>query len=103
VISLGTETTRLVLFEDEFDNGIDPDVWIYDLGDGRDRGIPGWGNSELQWYTTDNSYTENSNLVIEAREETIDNRSYTSARMTTRGTVSFDTGLLEVTAKMPEG
>ena len=103
MISLGTETTRLVLFEDEFDNGIDPDVWIYDLGDGRDRGIPGWGNSELQWYTTDNSYTENGNLVIEAREETIDNRSYTSARMTTRGTVSFDTGLLEVTAKMPEG
>ena len=103
MISLGTETTRTLLFEDEFDNGIDSDVWVYDLGDGRDRGIPGWGNNELQWYTTENSYTDNDRLVIEAREETIDNRSYTSSRMTTRGTISFDTGLLEVNAKMPEG
>lgn len=101
--SLGSITTRSIIFEDEFDHGIDSTTWVYDLGNGTDRGIPGWGNGELQTYTTANSFTENGSLIIEAREETLDNRAYTSARMTTRGTVSIETGLLEVTAKMPEG
>ena len=103
MLSLGTENTRTILFEDEFEYGIDPNTWVYDLGNGTDRGIPGWGNGELQSYTTENSFTENGSLIIEAREESLDNRAYTSSRMTTRGTVSFETGLLEVTAKMPEG
>jgi len=101
--SLGSQVTRSILFEDEFKYGIDPNIWVYDLGNGTDRGIPGWGNGELQSYTTENSFTENGSLIIEAREESLDNRAYTSSRMTTRGTVSFETGLLEVTAKMPEG
>ena len=101
--NLGSQVTRSILFEDEFEYGIDPNTWVYDLGNGTDRGIPGWGNGELQSYTTENSFTENGSLIIEAREESLDNRAYTSSRMTTRGTVSFETGLLEVTAKMPEG
>ena len=46
----------VLAFEDNFDDidqGPDSNFWTYDLGDGTDQGIPGWGNNELQVYQND--------------------------------------------------
>ena len=77
-----------LLWSDDFDGPAgapaNPAVWSYDVGDGSAQGIPGWGNDELQVYT---SGTENAaldghgNLVIEARRDGRGLASYTSARL----------------------
>jgi beta-glucanase (GH16 family) len=41
-----------VLLLDEFVE-INSDTWSYEIGDGSDFNIPGWGNNELQCYTSD--------------------------------------------------
>jgi hypothetical protein len=52
-----------LLWSDEFDGPsgapVNPAVWSYEVGDGSAQGIPGWGNDELQIYT---SGTENAAL-----------------------------------------
>jgi beta-glucanase (GH16 family) len=71
--------------------------WTYELGAG------GWGNEELQTYTStpDNLYLENGRLIIKAIEESED--AYTSARVITKGKVEFTYGLIDIRAKLPEG
>jgi beta-glucanase (GH16 family) len=74
-----------------------PAYWGYDLGGG------GWGNNELQTYTSNRDNVRLSGtglLVIEARHS---GTSYTSARVVTRGKVDFLYGLVEARIKMPEG
>ena len=41
-----------VVWEDNFDIDGAPDAnrWGFDLGDGSDEGIPGWGHEGLQYY-----------------------------------------------------
>ncbi|NIR42328.1 MAG: hypothetical protein GWO22_42380, partial [Actinobacteria bacterium] len=63
------------MWADEFDDPAgtppNPANWGYEIGDGTVNGIPGWGNSELQYYTDDpdNAATDgNGNLVITAQE-----------------------------------
>jgi len=71
-------------------------VWTYELGAG------GWGNQELQTYTSsaDNSYVSNGNLIIEARKNGGD---YTSARIVTRDKKEFMFGRVDIRAKLPYG
>lgn len=87
-----------VAWADEFDaSPIDTTKWTYDIGDW------GWGNNELQYYTnarSENARIENGNLIIEARKNNKDN-TWTSARLTTRGKVSFLYGKIEFRAKVP--
>ena len=72
--------------------------WIPDLGAG------GWGNEELQAYTTDNAALDgDGHLVITAREASRDGAASTSARLTTRGTFAFTHGRAEARIKVPEG
>ncbi len=76
---------------------MDADVWTHDLGD------DGWGNEELENYTDDpanSSLDGDGHLVITAREE---NGEYTSARLTTAGTVEFQYGRVEARMKLPRG
>jgi beta-glucanase (GH16 family) len=80
----------------------DPTKWGYDIGGG------GWGNNELQTYTsrTNNARIENDQLVIEAKAETFtgpDNitRNYTSARLLTQGKWSWAYGRMEARIKVP--
>jgi beta-glucanase (GH16 family) len=103
VLTLGTESYRRVVIDDNFETGIDPLYWGYDLGDGSDRGIPGWGNGELQWYTEENASVADGKLIIEAQKEFMGGKAYTSARLTSYGRLSFDTGLIEIEAKLPSG
>ena len=65
-------TLNNLVMADEFDTDGAPDssIWTYDLGDGSAVGIPGWGNNELQVYTSnsENVEVQNGLLVITARE-----------------------------------
>src|SRR5271170_792886 len=57
----------------------DPQKWGYDTGGS------GWGNDELENYTSrvENAHIEGGKLVIEARKEEFGNSHYTSARLLT--------------------
>ena len=92
-----------LVWSDEFSqadgSSPDPTKWAYDLGAG------GWGNGELEYYTsrTNNARIENGNLVIEARQENYLGSSYTSARLKTQGKVSWTYGRIEARIKIPRG
>jgi beta-glucanase (GH16 family) len=97
-----------LVWNDEFNgpNGSKPDPakWTYDIG-GR-----GWGNKELETYTRrlKNAYLENGNLVIQADKEIFKGsdgieRSYTSARLKTKGLFQQTYGRFEARIKIPYG
>jgi beta-glucanase (GH16 family) len=98
--------TNLVM-EDEFnDEGLpDSSIWTYDLGDGSDEGIPGWGNNELQYYTDrlENVSVENGLLVITARQESFEGSNYTSGRLITKGLLEQQYGRFEARIQLPYG
>jgi len=98
---------KLVWSQEFDDGGIDPSVWNFEIGNGHAKGIPGWGNAELEYYTDKNAWVENGCLVIEARKEKISDQwgtyDYTSSRMTTEGKFEFKYGKVEIRAKLPKG
>jgi beta-glucanase (GH16 family) len=82
----------------------DPSKWTYDLGGG------GWGNQELESYTSrpQNVQIQNGNLVITAQQETFTGtdgitRGYTSARLKTQSLFSQAYGRFEARIKIPKG
>jgi beta-glucanase (GH16 family) len=98
---------RLV-WADEFEQaeGSAPDAakWVFDLGGS------GWGNNELQTYTSRrvNSRVEGGRLILEAHQETFTGtdgieRGYTSARLKTLGKASWQYGRVEARIKLPKG
>ncbi len=105
-----------IVWSDEFDDPTgtppNPAYWSYEIGDGSVNRIPGWGNSELQYYTssTDNSATDGQgNLVI-----TIDEAdgslvcyygpcAYTSARLISQYKAEFAYGRIESRIRVPDG
>ena len=91
-----------VVWSEEFDTGSAPDaaVWSYDLGAG------GWGNSELQEYTSDpsNVRVEGGHLVITAQEQILrgNRRKFTSARIKTEDKLTFKYGTIEARIMVPD-
>jgi beta-glucanase (GH16 family) len=97
--SLTAQCWNLV-WEDEFTGTtVNTANWGYDIGAG------GWGNNELQYYTSrvENAAVANGSLKIKALEESYSGSNYTSARMVTRNKVSFAYGKLEARIKLPTG
>ena len=93
---------RRLVWSDEFDyNGLpDSTKWNYNVGG------HGWGNNELQYYTEnrpENARVENGNLIIEARNEMMEDKEYSSARLTTRNKGDWKYGRMEVRAIVPSG
>jgi len=91
-----------LVWSDEFSgNSLDMSVWNHEVGNGNN----GWGNNELEFYTSSpkNTFISNGNLIIEARKETVDQFSYTSGRMTTQGKKVFKFGRIDIRAKLPVG
>ena len=96
-----------LVWSDEFDGpgaAIDSRKWSFDVGGN------GWGNNELQTYTsrTANAHVRGGRLVIKALKETFtgpDNitRSYTSARVLTKNKFSQVYGRFEARIKIPYG
>ena len=100
LIQIKAQTWSLV-WSDEFDStSIDRTKWTYDLGAG------GWGNNELEYYTSssENSRIEDGNLLIIATKTVSGSTtSYRSARMKTQGLASFKYGKIEARMKLPVG
>ena len=100
--SCTSEKKWKLVWSDEFDyNGLpDSKKWTAETGGN------GWGNNELQFYTSgreQNARVKEGILTIEARKENWDNRKYTSARLITRGKGDWQYGKVEVKAKLPKG
>jgi beta-glucanase (GH16 family) len=100
-------TLQNLVWADEFDEdgAPNPQNWNFDIGDGSDEGIPGWGNNELQYYTSrpENVKVENGMLVITAREESFQGSNYTSARLTTQNLFEKQYGRFEARIQLPFG
>ena len=92
-----------LLWSDEFntDGAPDPATWGYDLG----TGSGGWGNSELEYYTSrpENVIVQGGVLKIKAIRESYSGSAYTSARIITMNKFAFTYGKVEVRAKLPAG
>ena len=85
------------VWSDEFNgSSIDRSIWTPKTGG------DGNGNGELQYYTaSENAYVEDGNLVIEARKEDYEGKSFTSARLRTLGRFTYRFGTLEARIKLP--
>lgn len=92
--------SRLV-WSDEFNgSSISTANWGFDLGNG------GFGNNELENYTSrpENARVQNGMLIIEARRESLGGSQYTSARLKTQGKQSFGINTwVEARIDAPEG
>jgi beta-glucanase (GH16 family) len=102
VSAIKKEPAQQLIWSDEFDKeGLpDPAKWGYDTGGN------GWGNNELQFYTSGrlkNARVEDGKLIIEAHKEKWQNNNYTSARLITKGKGDWKYGKVEVRAKIPSG
>jgi beta-glucanase (GH16 family) len=98
---------RTLVWADEFNyQGLpDSSKWSYDSGDGCPN-LCGWGNNELQYYTVRraaNARVRDGLLVIEASQESFASRSYTSARLVSKGKGDWRYGRIEVRADLPSG
>jgi beta-glucanase (GH16 family) len=91
--------------EFDVDGAIDPMVWSYDIGNGAEQGIPGWGNNELQYYTNreENIRIEDGVLKITAIQEQFEGAGYTSARIVTKDKFEQKYGRFEARMKLPWG
>jgi beta-glucanase (GH16 family) len=89
------------VWADEFDqpDGSPPDPTKWNHQEGGN----GWGNGELQQYTSDieNAFIQNGMLVIQAVKEYSLGRDYTSARLTTQFRGDWTYGRYEIRAKLP--
>ncbi len=89
-----------LVWSDEFNqNSLNLSDWTYEIGTGSN----GWGNNELQYYTENNTSVSNGYLTIEARQESVGGRSYSSSRIVTNSKQSFQYGRIDIRAKLPEG
>lgn len=90
-------------WSDEF-NGSELNIsnWSYEIGNGCNEGICGWGNEEQEDYTDDesNSRLEDGKLIITARDE---EGGYSSARIKTEDKVELKYGRIDIRAKLPKG
>ena len=93
----GAAYAQTLLWSDEFDYTGVPDsaVWSYDTGAG------GWGNAELQDYTssTNNVWVDGSNLVITARRA---GSYFSSGRIQTQNKLTFKYGTIEARIQTPD-
>ena len=93
-----------LVWSDEFEYTGLPDStkWSFDIKGNE----VGWGNNEEQWYTdqrNENAYVSNGILRITAINESIRNKKYRSARLTTKDKGDWRYGRIEVSAKLPSG
>ncbi|XP_054156520.1 glucan endo-1,3-beta-glucosidase-like [Oppia nitens] len=89
-----------LVWSDEFNGSGGPNdgEWSYEVGGG------GWGNNELEYYTshnTGNARQEGGHLVINARVQEEGGRHFTSARLTSKKSWTY--GKFEARAKLPKG
>lgn len=93
-----------LVWQDEFEKTtLDTSKWSYQIGDGCDINLCGWGNNELQWYKSDNIELSNGTLKIIAKEERVGGKPYTSGRIRSLGMGDWTYGRFEASIKLPTG
>lgn len=88
-----------LVWHDEFnEKTINRKNWTFDTGGN------GWGNTELENYTSrkENATTYKGNLLIIANKENLGHSKYTSARLKTLGLHRWTYGKIEARIKLPE-
>lgn len=91
---------------DEFGGtAVDATNWTYDLGTGAAQGLVGWGNNELQHYTSDpeNVFVADGMLHIVAKPGPPGGPAYTSARLKSRNLRYGRYGRVEARIDLPTG
>lgn len=93
-----------LIWSEEFDYTGFPDStkWSYDT----EGNVYQWGNNEAQYYTSgrkENVWVSDGVLRITALKEPMEGRSYTSARLITKGKGDWLYGRFEIRAKLPTG
>lgn len=93
-----------IVWQDEFDGTtLDQNKWNYQIGDGCDQNLCGWGNNELQSYQESNVVVSNGSLKITAKSERIKGTQYTSGRINSKAKGDFTYGRFEASIKLPAG
>jgi beta-glucanase (GH16 family) len=89
-----------LLWSDEFNRGPipDPNVWSHDVGNW------GWGNRELQNYTSDraNARVRNGHLLISVLREPSAGSRFSSARLRSQDKLTFKYGTIEARIRVPD-
>jgi beta-glucanase (GH16 family) len=86
-----------IVWDDEFNsNSINKNVWTFELGAG------GWGNNELETYTSTNAFETNGLLHIAATQQ-LGGSGYNSVRIKTQNNFSFEYGRAVWRAALPAG
>jgi len=91
-----------LIWEDNF-NTFNSDKWTAIEGNGCPE-LCGFGNNELQYYSGNekNLRVEDGILIIEAHLDTLSTR-YSSAKIITKDNGDWNTGRIDVKAKLPKG
>jgi beta-glucanase (GH16 family) len=88
-----------MIWNDEFDgldgNAPDEKKWAFQEGTGTEYGLTQWGNNEAQYYLPKNASVKDGRLFITAKKESHEGMAYTSARLFTQPTFSFQYGRVE--------
>lgn len=102
VANIGVAANYELVWSDEF-NGSELDLtkWSYQIGDGCDINLCGWGNNERQYYQSENVTVANGVMTIEARKERVKGSAYTSGRIRSLGKGDFTYGRIEARMKLP--
>lgn len=94
-----------LVWQDEFNDGaLNTNDWTYELGDGCPN-LCGWGNNESQFYTDspENIFFQDGKLVIQAKQQNMGGKNYTSTRIKTQGKQFFQYGRVDIRAILPKG
>ncbi|WP_159437705.1 glycoside hydrolase family 16 protein [Ferrimonas marina] len=94
---------RLVWSEEFEGSTLDESKWSYQLGDGCDINLCGWGNNELQHYRADNVTVADGLLTITALPSDEPDVPYTSGRIRSLNKADFRYGRIEARIKLPAG
>ncbi|MBR1687474.1 MAG: glycoside hydrolase family 16 protein [Prevotella sp.] len=87
---------KLVWQEDFNGTQLDENTWTIEVSGS------GGGNQELQYYRRENVSVADGNLVLTARREDFQGRSFTSGRINSKRKTAFKHGLIQARIKMPK-
>lgn len=86
-----------LVWSDEFNgNSLNEKVWNIESNG------TGGGNQELQYYRRENVAVKDGNLILTARRENYNNKSFTSGRINSREKASFKYGFIQARIKFPK-
>ena len=101
-IKAAATANSTLIWSDEFNgSSVDTSKWTFETG----NGSSGWGNNELEYYTSrsENAYVSGGALHIRARRESYNGYNYTSARLKTQDKFYFKYGHIEARLSIPSG